>query len=350
MHIVGMNLMIIKAMVERILHQIRRDKRTLGLIIFAPIILLSVLYFLLETPTQTLVVGVVNGSLAYEEALIENNLITQRMVEAGAIKALEEGKIIAWVKMDSNKPIIFIDGSNAAKSNQALGAFCEAYQQYTMKATINRPDLRPDVRYVYGSQDLSTFDNLGAPLIGVIVFFLVFLVAGINFLKERTSGTLEKLLSTPIKCWEIVVGYSVGFGVITSIQSVIITIFVVYVLNIILVGSFWMVLLVNLLTAMAALTLGLLLSTTASSEFQFVQFIPMVITPQIFFCGIFELSPFWDLLARTMPLYYTADALSEVMLKGAGVKDIAFDLIVLASFGAVFMILNSRVLLKHRGI
>ena len=340
----------ISAMVVRILHQIKRDKRTLGLIIFAPIILLSVLYFLLETPSATLVVGVVNGPVAYEEALIENNLIAHRMMEDEATAALEKGEIIAWVTMDSNRHTIYLDGSNAAKSKQALVAFRGAYQQYMMKTTISRPDLRTDVRYVYGSEELSTFDNLGAPLIGIIVFFLVFLVAGINFLKERTTGTLEKLLSTPIKRWEIVVGYSVGFGIITAIQSVIITLFVVYILNIILVGSFWLILLVNLLTAMAALTLGLLLSTTASSEFQFVQFIPMVITPQIFFCGIFELSPFWDLIARTMPLYYTADALSEVMIKGAGVQDIALDLLVLATFGAVFMISNSRVLLKHRGI
>src|SRR5665648_1222479 len=139
-----------------------------------------------------------------------------------------------------------------------------------------------------------------------------------SFLQERTTGTLEKMLSTPIKRWELILGYVLGFGGLTVVQSSLITFYVVYVLGIMMIGSIWLVLLITLLTAISALTLGMLLSTAASSQFQMLQFIPIIIVPQIFFCGLFQLSPGWDAVGRVMPLYYSADALNEIMVRGNG--------------------------------
>lgn len=136
-------------------------------------------------------------------------------------------------------------------------------------------------------------------LVSFFVFFFVFLIAGIALLKERTSGTLERLLATPIKRYEIVAGYVIGYGLFALIQTIIVVLYAVNVLDIVLVGSIWLVLLTNILVALVALSLGTLLSSFATSEFQMVQFIPLVIVPQVFFTGIFPLDGMSDWLQKS---------------------------------------------------
>ena len=338
----------IKAMVLRILNQLRNDKRTLALILCAPLLLLTLIYFILDTTTSELSVGVVNAPQKYIKQLYENNIIPIRCSESEAARLLKDEQITASVKMISGKLYVDIDGGNSTKAKAVLTAIEAAKKG--MSPSMEQRDLKTEINYRYGSEDLSLFDNFGSLLIGFLVFFFTFLISGISFLQERTTGTLEKLLSTPIKRWEIVVGYVLGFGTVTVIQSTIITIFVVYVLDIIMIGSFWLVLLVTLLSAMTALTLGILLSTMASSEFQMIQFIPIVVVPQVFFTGLFDLSPGWSLVGKVMPLYYVADALETVMIRGGGLRNIAFDVGVLLGITILFMTINTRMLKRYRKI
>jgi ABC-2 type transport system permease protein len=338
----------IKAMVLRILNQLRNDKRTLALILCAPLLLLTLIYFILDSSTTELKVGVINAPQQYVERLYENNIIPVRCSESEAGQMLKEETIIASVEMISGKIYINLDGGNSTKASAALAAM-EAAKK-AMGPTMERKDLKTEINYVYGSGDLSLFDNFGSLLIGFLVFFFTFLIAGISFLQERTTGTLEKLLSTPIQRWEIVTGYVLGFGAVTVIQSLIITIFVVYVLDIMMIGSLWLVLLITLLSAMTALTLGILLSTLASSEFQMIQFIPIVVVPQVFFTGLFDLSPAWSIVGKVMPLYYVADALEKVMIRGERFPDIAFDVFVLLGLTLLFMTANTRLLKRYRRI
>lgn len=338
----------IKAMVLRILNQLRNDKRTLTLILCAPLLLLTLIYFILDSSTTDLSVGIINAPQQYVERLYENNIVPIRCSESEAAQMLKEEAIIASVKMISGKIYIDIDGGNSTKSNAVLAAMEAAKKG--MGPAMERKDLKTEVNYVYGSDDLALFDNFGSLLIGFLVFFFTFLISGISFLQERTTGTLEKLLSTPIKRWEIVTGYVLGFGAVTVIQSLIITVFVVYVLDIMMIGSLWLVLLITLLSAMTALTLGILLSTLASSEFQMIQFIPIVVVPQVFFTGLFDLSPAWSIVGKLMPLYYVADALEKVMIRGGGFYDISLDVFVLLDLTALFMAANTRLLKRYRRI
>jgi ABC-2 type transport system permease protein len=120
-----------------------------------------------------------------------------------------------------------------------------------------------------------------------------------------------------------------------------------------MVGSFAYVLLVNLLLAMTALTLGILLSAYAHNELQMIQFIPLVIVPQVFFSGLFNLETMAEWLrgiSVIMPLYYGADALRDVMVRGKGWHEIDFDVYMLCAFSFVFMLLNMLALRKHRRI
>ena len=149
--------------------------------------------------------------------------------------------------------------------------------------------MKPEVNYLHGSKDFTMFDGLGPVLIGFFTFFFVFILSGVSFVRERLSGTLERLLSTPIKRWEIVVGYIIGFGIFAFIQSIIIVSFSVYILDLYVAGSIWLTLLITCMLSLTALTLGTFLSAYANNEFQMIQFIPLVIVPQIFFSGLFPI-------------------------------------------------------------
>ena len=205
--------------------------------------------------------------------------------------------------------------------------------------------------YVYGSSETELFDTFSPILVGFFVFFFVFLISGIGLLNERTTGTLERLLATPIKRGEIVTGYLIGYGLLALIQTVIIVLFAINVLDMVLVGSVWTVILINAILTLVALSLGILLSSFASSEFQMIQFIPIIIVPQIFFSGIFSIEGMADWLqvfANFMPLYYAADALKGVMYEGLSLAEIRSNLYILLAFAAVFIILNLFALKKYR--
>lgn len=198
---------------------------------------------------------------------------------------------------------------------------------------------------------MALFDNFGPVLIGFFVFFFVFLIAGVSFLRERTSGTLERLLATPLRRFEIVAGYIIGFGLFTTLQASLIAWFAVDILDMMMEGSFLYVLLITFLLAMTALTLGTLLSAFANNELQMMQFIPLVVVPQIFFSGLFNLDTMAEWLRSlsvVMPLTYGADALREIMIRGTGWNEIAKDVYVLLGFAVLFMILNVVALKKYR--
>lgn len=336
----------IKAIAKRILAQMKGDKRTVALIVMAPLLMLTLIFFILNSNGENVVIGVINAPQSYVESLYDNNTDPVYMNEGQARQALIDQEITAAVSIQNGKASYLIDGSNASRAATAL----RALQQASLAGyTAARPDLQAETEYIYGSPDLELFDNYGSGLVGFVVFFFVFLIAGINFLTERNSGTLEKMLSTPVKRSEIVFGYICGFGVVTVVQTVIVSSYLIYVLKTVMVGPFWLVLVTTLLTSMCALTLGMLMSSLAQNEFQFVQFIPIVIIPQLFFSGMFQLSPGWTIVGYFLPLYYSADALSRVMMRGEGLLGrVAVDLVVLLAFSIGFILLNVRILKKYR--
>ena len=159
------------------------------------------------------------------------------------------------------------------------------------------------------------------------------------------------MLATPVRRLEIVLGYLLGFAGLVAVQSTLIAAWSVYVLGMMLVGSFVWLIVIVLLIAASALTLGMFLSAWARSEFQVVQFIPLVVVPQIFFSGLFPLAtmhPALRALGRVLPLTYAADALRAVMIRGAGPADIVLDLAILVAGSGVFLLANIAALKKLR--
>ncbi|MGE8034634.1 ABC transporter permease [Lysinibacillus sp. NPDC093692] len=336
----------IGAIVTRIMQQMIRDKRTLGLLFFAPLLVLSLMYFVFNSnePDMTLVVS--NGPASIIEKLEDADF---HVIEKNdfSIASLKDEKYDGWLAFQQTQlklTLLNDDPSTAKALKMKLSQVLQPEQSAMMK-------LKTD--YVYGDENTAIFDIFSPMLTGFFVFFFVFLITGIALLKERTSGTLERLLATPVKRSEIVAGYMIGYGLFAFIQTIIIVLFGVYVLDIVHVGSIWLVLLINIVVALVSLSLGALLSSFAASEFQMMQFIPLVIVPQIFFSGIFPLDNMVEWLqniGRIMPLYYAADALNGVMYKGYTFSEILADLAILACFALVFITLNIVSLKKYRSL
>jgi ABC-2 type transport system permease protein len=333
------------AVVRRIMKQFIRDKRSLALLIVAPILIMTLIWLVLDVNEYHPKIAVDNIPPQVEEKLqdvLENEL--QSMSKEEAEKAFEEGELDAFLSLDQKGLYVLLEGSDSTANRAVI----QALQSVISNEAVS---IKPTIEYYYGTNDLNLFDQVGSVLIGFFVFFFVFIIGGISFLRERTQGTLEKLLSTPIKRWEIVVGYLIGFGIFTIIQSIIIVTYAVYVLDIYLAGDFWTLLVITFLLAIMALSLATLLSAYANNEFQMFQFIPLVIVPQVFFSGIFNLETMdkWlQVFSKFMPLTYGADAMQQVMIKGMNIWDIWLDIMAIIAFAIVFILLNILALKKHR--
>ncbi|MBU7469138.1 ABC transporter permease [Lactiplantibacillus plantarum] len=207
--------------------------------------------------------------------------------------------------------------------------------------------------YIYSSSDSTFFENFFPAFLGFFVFFFVFLISGVSLLNERTTGTLSRLLATPIRRSEIIMGYLIGYGGFAIIQTVLTVVFTITVFKIHLVGSIWLVFLTNLLLALVALTLGIFISTFANSEFQMIQFIPLIVVPQIFFAGLVPvdgMASWLQAIAHIMPLYYGANAMTAVVTKGAGLGDIGVNLLILVGFMVVLTMLNIVGMKRYRKV
>ncbi|WP_141505878.1 ABC transporter permease [Paenibacillus luteus] len=335
----------IKALAIRIIHQFIKDKRTLALLFLAPLLVLSLMKLIFDGQTVSPAIGAVDIPPTLIEKMEQLHAdITVFANASDAQSALGTGDLAAILQLDGGQPKLILEGSDPSVNKAVLLLLQNAFQNGAASTS-------PTISYLHGGPDMAAFDAFGPVLIGFFSFFFVFLLAGVSFLRERTSGTLERLLATPIRRSEIVSGYLAGFGIFTLLQASLIAWFSVDVLGLYMAGSIGYMLVINLLLSLTALTLGTLLSSFASSEFQIIQFIPLVIVPQVFFSGLFNLdamNPWLQKLSLIMPLYYGADAMQGIMIRGEGWMDFHRDVYVLIGFSLLFAILNVLALKKHR--
>ena len=338
----------IKAIMIRILLQLAHDKRTIGLMILAPILVLTLMSFIFDGSNYHPNIGIINAPLNFVNKLEDNDAKVIRYTENDGYIILKSSEIDALINFEGGIPKITLEGSDPSKNQAVINL-----TQNALSLSGLTPTAKPDTTYLYGYEDMASFDNFGPILIGFFVFFFVFLIAGVAFLKERTTGTLERILATPLRRWEIVIGYLLGFGVFTIIQSALIAWFSINILNIMMIGSFYLVLFITILTALVALTIGTFISAFANNELQVIQFIPIIVVPQVFFSGLFDLStmpPWLQSFGHFMPLWYSADALRNIMIRGKGLSDILFDSFILILICIIFTLANILALKKYRKI
>ncbi|MGX1884598.1 ABC transporter permease [Streptomyces sp. NPDC055287] len=172
------------------------------------------------------------------------------------------------------------------------------------------------LRFVFDASP-RTFDSIGASLLGIFPLITMFLVTSIATLRERTSGTLERLLAMPLAKADLIAGYALAFGALAVVQSALATGLSLWFLDLDVIGSPWLLLLIALLDALLGTALGLFVSAFAASEFQAVQFMPAVIFPQLLLCGLFtpreNMQPVLEAISNVMPMSYAVDGMNEVL-------------------------------------
>lgn len=189
-------------------------------------------------------------------------------------------------------------------------------------------------------------------LLGVFVFFLTYLLTAIGFLRERTAGTLDRVLASPVSRTGLVLGYVGGFGILAVIQSAVLLFAAVVFLDVSFEHGVGLFFLVELLGALTALGLGILVSLFAENEFQAIQFIPIVITPQVILGGTFlpveQLPWYLEYPAWMMPITYIIEAMNYVILGQDGVVGFRPAMLVLAGFGAAAILVAGGVVRRAR--
>ena len=356
------------AIAKKVMKELFRDKRTLAMMFVAPVFIMWLMNLMFSASTA------VNIKLATQD--LPTSLVTKMddldhvSVQTykdlnQAKKDLADEKVDAVVSYKNGEYQVVYANTDASKtsmtrqvlrtsiasegSNQLMARVKQALPQLKLEAKA--PEIKES--YQYGDKNTSFFTSMIPVLIGFVVFFFVFLISGMALLKERTSGTLERLLATPVKRSEIVYGYMLSYGLIAILQTAVVVLAAIWLLNVEVVGNLFNVIIVNVVLALVALAFGILLSTLAKSEFQMMQFIPLVIMPQLFLSGIIPLSSMGDwaqTVGKFLPLTYSGDAMSQIILYGRSIGDVLPNIGVLLIFLVILTILNIVGLRRYRKV
>ena len=361
------------ALFRRVVSEIRRDRPSLALLFIAPIVITGLVTFILresQAPQVTAVVvnlagtrGQLVGS-ALGTALREGGATVSDVADEAAAraaigdKAASVGVVIGAAAASGSSLSITVitnglDPSGEASQVSAVGRAVVAAASSASGTAV------PVVRHttVYGTPTDDPITTFAPAIVGFFAYFFVYILTGVSFLRERTGGTLERLMATPVTRGEVVIGYTLGFGLFATIQVAVLMLWALgslqvpalgpvppfsIGLGVAVNGSPLLAFLVVVLLAVGAVSLGIFLSTFARTELQIIQFIPIVLAPQFLLSGVlFPVSSLPSILqpvVAIMPLNYAVDGLRQVFIRGAdlGVPALQFDLAVLAIVAAFF--------------
>jgi len=195
------------------------------------------------------------------------------------------------------------------------------------------------------------FNHIGAPLLGVFPFVVMFLVTSVTTLRERSSGTLERLLSTPLGKGDFLAGYALAFGALAVVQALVATGFAIWVCGLDVAGPRWLLVVVAVVDAVLGAATGLFVSAFARTEFQAVQFMPAFVLPQFLLCGLLVprsgLPRALELVSDVLPLSYAVDAMRTLTAQANAAGDVGRDVAIVAAFAVAAIALGSLTLRRR---
>ncbi|MCU7723499.1 ABC transporter permease [Actinoplanes sp. KI2] len=204
--------------------------------------------------------------------------------------------------------------------------------------------------YMYEDVPL-LFDRIALTMLGIFPFVIMFLVTSIAMLRERTSGTLERLLTTPLGKVDLLFGYGIAFSVAAAVQGAVATGVAYWLLGLDTAGTAGLVLLIAVVDAVLGVALGLFCSAFARTEFQAVQFLPVVVIPQLLLCGLFvprEAMAGWlQAISNVLPLTYAVDALLQVGKSAEATATMWRDVIIVAGAAVLALVLAAATLRRR---
>lgn len=375
----------VMALAARIVQQVLRDRRTLALIFLVPLFIMTLLYFVLtsNSAVRTLAIVYPTGAGSDQVKTLIDNLLPgpDRLhtvsISAGQVDStLKNGNADAaiifpadfaqqvlsnqnptvQIKLQGSDPTVASAMSDLTQSfahqlGIALAAFKSQAGNVPSLPAATLPFTVAPPQYLYGGPQYTFNDSIAPVFIGIFSFFFVFILTSVAFLRERSQGTIERVMVSPLTRVELVIGYICGFTLFALVQSLVILLFVIFALRVHYSGNLALVFLVSALLTIGSVNLGIFLSTFAQNEFQIVQFIPLVFGLQIFLSGIFwpiaQLPGVLQPLSYIMPLTYANDALRGVMLKGYDFTGILGQLGALVLFALVMVLLSAATMRRQ---
>ncbi len=363
------------AVTKRILRGLRHDRRTVALIVIAPILAMFIFGIAFSGSVSDVAVGIVNHDDGPVSLAVISNLDRETLdihyaeTMKAAVTEVEEGAswaAIVFPEDFSNRVFeavesgsmsggasitVSADKSNVNVATEVTRAVADAVMT-TISEQGRQLPISVQEEPVYGER--ADFMDFFVPgIMAFAVFLLTTLLTLLAFVGERTSGTLERLRASPIRESEIVVGYAIAFGVIGMLQASLLLVIATLVFDITIVGNPFLAYLIIALLAVVSVSLGILLSSAARREAQAVQFIPLIILPTFLLAGIFwpvEAIPEWlRPLSYLIPPSYAVEGMRSVMLRGRGTDGIWVELLALMGFAAVFLFLSVKSLQRTGG-
>ena len=361
------------ALFRRVVSEIRRDRPSLALLFIAPIVITGLVTFILRESDAPQVTAVVVNQAGGRGQLVEDALGAALRDGGATVSDLADEAAARAAIGDKAASVGIVIGTDAATGGSltitAITNGLDPSGEAGQVASVGRAAAAaassasgtavPVVRHVtvYGTPTGDPVATFAPAIVGFFAYFFVYILTGVSFLRERTGGTLERLMATPVTRGEVVLGYTLGFGLFATIQVAVLTLWALgslqvpalgplpsfsIGLGVAVNGSPLLAFLVVVLLAVGAVSLGIFLSTFARTELQIIQFIPIVLAPQFLLSGVlFPVSSLPSILqpiVAIMPLNYAVDGLRQVFIRGAdlGVAALQLDLAVLAIVAAFF--------------
>jgi ABC-2 type transport system permease protein len=362
----------ILALFRRVTLEVVRDRPSLALLFIAPLVMSGLITFIIREGDTPTVDALVVNEAGMQGAVVATSLGSSIEADGGSFEivdseetaraAIEEGEASVAVILPAEltageAPMLTLmtNGLDPMGESTQVG---QLQRSIIETASAITGAAAPEITHVtvYGTPSADPMSRFAPAIVAFFAYFFVYLLTGVSFLRERTGGTLERLMATPVARGEIVIGYSLGFGLMAVIQMVVLLTWalssielgpVSIGLGIETAGSAVYAFLVVMLLAIGAVSLGILISTFARTELQVIQSIPLILVPQFLLSGVLfpvsSLPQILQPLVAIMPLHYAVDGLRQVFVAGADLTSVAllFNLFVLGCFAAVFALLAS---------
>ena len=362
---------------RKIFRQFMRDRRTMVLIFIIPVVIMSIFFFMLQgdlsMKVKLAVVSPDRDNPMYANLIqtLSSQDALSVMEEPGlsASEAIEKAKADAalvfpagfFTDLNANaKPhyTLLIEGTKSGIEETVKKVADAALLKARLSSSIFfrgasfSSGAEPEVSYHYKTQGFRLIDLTAPGFIAFFMYFICFLLTCVAFLRERSSGTLERIIVSPLSSISLVLGYLLAFFMLGGVQGAFLIVFSTWVLGIKTVIGIGWALLPILVTVLLGVTMGIFFSELAKNEFQVIQFIPLVIIPQVLLSGIlFEvdaLPPAFRWIAAALPLTYTNNILQGMLLKGQGLIALGGDFLALGAFLVAFTFLSFLVARRAR--
>jgi len=345
---------------RRVLRQLARDKRTVAILILQPLLIMAIFGYAFGgdvTGARVAVANLDRGTLAskvmehldheviavvpFETELAVEQAVRRQEVRMGVVFPLNFTRNLEAGGGDRTAYlVIYKDNTNPSVTAAAEGEFLEAFADALEEEFDTRGAFDVDERVVFGGDDPESLEFFVPGIAGFTIFILSAFLTVVAVVKERTMGTLNRILVAPIKRTEVVLGYTIAFGSFSVLQALFVLGIATFVFGIPVRGSLALGLIVTTIVGFMGMGLGILISGVAESEYQAVQAVQLLVFPNMFLAGIFTpfeaLPEFIRWASAVVPLTYAVRTLRAVINHGAGVGGVAGDLAILLVFAGVF--------------